>query len=143
MVEVLSKHISWSELACKDGTPYPNEWEDRARFLAAVFEDFRAALGGDPIEIGSAYRTPTWNRRCGGSVRSQHLSGRALDCYPPAALFIGEFRELAKAFALADDRIGGFGSYRWGVHLDIRPRGTRLIVWNQLPSGTRLHDRRA
>ena len=142
-MEVLSGHISWAELACKDGTPYPNEWEDRARFLAAVFEDFRAEMGGDPIEIGSAYRTPAWNRRCGGSARSQHLYGRALDCYSPAALVVGEFRERAKVFALADKRIGGIGFYRWGVHLDIRPRGTRLIVWNQVPAGTRLHDRRA
>ena len=137
-----SPHLSWSELACRDGTPYPEAWEERARRLGGMFESFRAALGGDPIRIGSAYRTPAWNRRWGGSARSQHLYGRALDCYPPAALFIGEFRERAKAFALADDRIGGIGFYRWGVHLDIRPRGTRLTVWNQVPASTRLHDRR-
>ena len=138
-----SPHLSWAELACRDGTPYPEAWEDRARFLAAVFEEFRAALGGDPITIGSAYRTPTWNRRCGGSARSQHLYGRALDCYPPTAMFLATFRERAKAFAIEDDRIGGFGSYRWGVHIDIRPRGSRLIVWNQVPADTRLHDRLA
>lgn len=136
-----SPHLSWKELGCRDGTPYPPEWEDRARFLAEVFEDFREDLGGDPIVIGSAYRTHEWNRKCGGSANSQHLQGRALDCYPPAVMFIGEFREQAKEFALADDRVGGFGSYRWGVHWDIRPRGSKLIVWNQVPAGTSLHER--
>jgi uncharacterized protein YcbK (DUF882 family) len=135
-----SLHLSWSELACHDGTPYPAAWGDRARALADVFEDFRHALGGDPIIIGSAYRTAPWNRKCGGSQRSQHLYGRALDCYPPAAMFLTEFREKAKTFALADERIGGIGFYRWGVHWDIRPRGHRLITWNQIPAGTLLHD---
>ena len=140
-MEALSPHLSWAELACRDGTPYPPAWEDRARRLAAVFEDFRAALGGDPVVIGSAYRTPAWNRRCGGAAQSQHVQGRALDCYPPAAMALGAFRDHAKAFALGDDRIGGIGFYQWGVHWDIRPRGPRLIVWNQVPAGTRLHDR--
>ena len=92
-------------------------------------------------EPKSAYRTLEWNRKCGGSANSQHLQGRALDCYPPAVMFLGEFREQAKEFALADDRVGGFGSYRWGVHWDIRPRGSKLIVWNQVPAGTSLHER--
>ena len=139
-----SPHLSWSELACRDGTPYPEAWGDRARALGEVFEDFRAAVGGSPLVIGSAYRTPTWNRRCGGSARSQHLSGRALDCYPPVAMLLAEFRALARDQAEADPRIGGFGLYRWGVHFDIRPRRAgRLVVWNKLRAGTRLHDRRA
>ena len=142
-MDQLSPHLSWAELACHDGTPYPSAWADRARRLAEVFEDFRAAMGGDPIVIGSAYRTKPWNRRCGGSVRSQHLEGRALDCYPPAAMFLAEFRDQARAYADHDPRIGGFGFYRWGVHLDIRPRRAgRLIVWNRLGPGTRLHDTR-
>lgn len=140
-MEPPSLHLSWKELGCRDGTPYPSEWEDRARFLARVFEDFREALGGEPVVIGSAYRTASWNRKYGGSARSQHLYGRALDCYPPAAMFLGEFRSRAKEFALGDPRIGGIGFYSWGVHWDIRPRGTRLIVWNQIPAGTRLHER--
>ena len=135
----LSKHLSWEELACKDGTPYPAAWEKRARVLAAVFEDFRAALGGDPIIIASAYRTPAHNRRIGGVPHSQHVLGQALDCHPQVPLFLSEFIDKAKAFAKADDRIGGIGLYRWGVHWDLRPH-TRLIAWNKQGAGTLLRD---
>jgi len=138
-----SVHLSWAELACRDGTPYPVEWQDRAQLLGAVFEDFRIAMGNHPIVIGSAYRTPRWNRRCGGARGSQHLQGRALDCYPPAAMFLADFRDQAKSFAQSDSRIGGIGMYAWGVHWDIRPRlHGRLVTWNQIPAGTRLHDTR-
>ena len=135
----LSDHLSWAELACNDGTPYPPAWHDRAVVLAAVFEDFRAALGGEPIVIASAYRTPAHNRRIGGVPQSQHVQGRALDCHPSARMFLSEFVEGAKAFAQADDRIGGIGLYRWGVHWDLRPH-TRLIAWNKQRAGTPLRD---
>ena len=135
----LSEHLSWAELACKDGTPYPAKWQDRAVALAAVFEDFRAALGGEPIIIASAYRTPAHNRRIGGVPHSQHVQGRALDCHPPSRMFLSEFIDRAKAFAQADDRIGGIGLYSWGVHWDLRPH-TRLIAWNKQRSGTSLRD---
>lgn len=136
-----SLHLSWDELACRDGTPYPRAWADRAAHLAAVFEDLRAALGGDPIQIGSAYRTARHNRRCGGGRRSQHLQGRALDCTPPAAMFLHTFRAAARHYADHDLRIGGIGLYRWGVHIDTRPRHAgRLVVWNRLAAGTRIHD---
>ena len=135
----LSDHLSWAELACNDGPPYPPAWHDRAVVLAAVFEDFRAALGGEPIVIASAYRTPAHNRRIGGVPQSQHVQGRALDCHPPSRMFLSEFVEGAKAFAQADDRIGGIGLYRWGVHWDLRPH-TRLIAWNKQRAGTPLRD---
>lgn len=139
-----SPHLAWDELACRDGTPYPPAWEDRARALAAMFETFRTTMGGAPIVIGSAYRTRRWNRLCGGGVRSQHVEGRALDCYPPAKMFLAEFRDRARAFATHDPRVGGFGLYHWGVHLDIRPRRNgHLVVWNRLGAGTRLHDTRS
>ena len=140
-MEALSPHLSWAELACRDGTPYPAVWHDRAVRVAAVFEDFRAALGGDPIVIASAYRTPAHNRRIGGAPRSQHVQGRALDCHPVAGMFLAEFHVGALACARIDDRIGGIGLYRWGVHLDVRPH-TRLVVWNKISAGTALREKR-
>lgn len=135
----LSKHLSWEELACKDGTPYPAEWHDRAVQLAAVFEDFRDALGGEPIMIASAYRTPEHNKRIGGVPHSQHVHGRALDCSPLTPRDLLEFITHAKAFCKADKRIGGLGLYRWGVHWDLRPH-TRLVAWNKLSVGTAMRD---
>ena len=74
-----SEHLAWSELACKDGTPYPAQWrETRAVALSAVFEALRAAVG-QPLSILSAYRTQAHNRVVGGARASQHVEGRALD----------------------------------------------------------------
>ena len=137
-----SPHLSWEELVCHDGTPYPPQWRDRAQELAAMFEAFRSAMGDRPIQIASAYRTPVWNRKHGGAAKSQHLEGRALDCRPPTGISNAAFRDRAKRFALRDQRVGGIGLYGWGVHLDIRPHRT-LVAWNRVPAGTRLHDRRS
>ncbi len=151
-----SPHLTWLELACHDPdrTPYPLAWrDDRAFILAAVFEALRARCGGHPITIGSAYRTPRWNRKKGGAPKtptrqgSFHLQGRALDLYPPLAhagpglAALQAFHAEAEALARAHARIGGIGLYRWGVHLDTRARRAgRLVVWNQVTLGSRMHD---
>jgi hypothetical protein len=144
----LSPHFSLAEFACNDGTPYPPEWRaTRAVELAAVLEDFRAFLGGGALTLGSVYRTPDWNRLQGGAKKSQHLRGTAADSYPPRPigkrkrLIQTKFHRLAREFARNDPRIGGLGLYAWGVHLDTRARKHgRLVVWNQVPAGTKMHD---
>lgn len=130
-----SAHLSWEELACKDGTPYPADWRDtRAVALAEVFEAVRAAIG-QPIVIGSAYRTQAHNARVGGAPRSQHLEGRALDLYPPKGWTIDRFYAAVRRVALArENEIHGLGRYPTFVHIDIRPRvDGRVTVW----TGTR------
>lgn len=79
-----SEHLSWKEMACRDGTPYPAEWEKRALILGRAFEAIRAECGGKPIKVLSAYRPKTYNFRVGGMRASQHIEGRALDLRPPA-----------------------------------------------------------
>ena len=130
-----SPHLSFAELACKDGTPYPAEWFDRAAILAGVFEQIRAACGDKPITIGSAYRTPEHNARVGGSKRSQHCEGRALDLYPPAGMSPLEFYKRVRRIVLAKGcPVHGLGRYPRFVHIDIRERADgRVTVW----SGTR------
>lgn len=139
-----SPHLSWHELACNDGTVYPTKWrKTRLIHLVDVFEDFRLTLGNLPLRIGSAYRTPTWNRKCGGTRHSQHCQGRALDILKPKHLSGKEFRRQAKEFAKNDPRVGGLGWYRWGIHIDIRPRRkNRLAFWSFVKSATALHDTR-
>lgn len=130
-----SPHLSWAELACRDGTPYPREWRaTRARDLAEVFERVRA-IWNRPIRVGSAYRTPAHNRRVGGARRSQHLQGRALDLYPPRGVRLATFQEAVRLLAdqMADegrDLVGGLGYYPTFLHVDTRGGvGDRLIVW--------------
>src|SRR5512146_2429874 len=94
-----SPHLSWAELACHDGTPYPEAYEDRALQLAEVFEALRARCGGKPITILSAYRDPAYNASIGGATHSQHVEGRALDLRPPEGVPLPAFWILVKDLA--------------------------------------------
>lgn len=123
-----SKHLSWKELACKDGTPYPTIWkENRAIKLGVAFEMIRTALGDKPITVLSAYRTPAHNRAIGGARNSQHLEGRALDLRPPTGITVQNFYRIIKALA-PDCGIKGIGLYKTFVHIDIRPT-TNTAYW--------------
>lgn len=122
-------HISWRELACADGTPYPSAWRiPRAVPLALEFEEIRRRCGGKPITILSAFRTREHNRRVGGARLSQHPEGRALDL---SKVGIGIIRLWEVANDVAKERgvIRGLGLYPWGVHIDTRP-APRLAVWH-------------
>lgn len=127
-----SKHLSWLELGCNDGTPYPVEWRDtRAVVLADAFERIRTAVGM-PIRIGSAYRTPDHNKHIGGAKDSQHMQGRALDLYPPSGLSIDSFYATIRGVALDPaSPIHGLGRYPTFVHIDIRDRvDGGVTVWS-------------
>lgn len=121
-----SEHLSWSELACKDGTPYPPEWRaDRAVKLARAFERIRE-LCGFALIVSSAYRTAVYNQRInggiGGAVKSQHVEGRALDLHP-AVTGLKALQKLRGAAEVArrEGLIRGIGIYDNFVHVDTRP----------------------
>lgn len=125
-----SPHLTWAELACHDGTPYPVEWyADRAIPLAVEFEHVRARMG-TPLVVLSAYRTPAYNARIPGAAKaSQHVQGRALDLAIPAGRTLAELLDAALTVAKRPgSRIRGVGLYDWGVHIDIRP-SARLVRW--------------
>ena len=125
-----SLHLSWRELACKDGTAYPEEWKiSRAIVLSDIFEEIRWDAGNKPIKVNSAYRTPNHNRKIGGAQKSQHMQGRALDLEPPKGMKIIEFYKIIRKLARAIPSIKGLGRYRTFVHFDIRPT-KRLIAWS-------------
>ena len=121
-----SLHISWTELACNDGTPYPFR-DERVIELVVMFERIRALIK-EPLIINSAYRTIEYNKKIGGSPKSQHLSGRALDIQLPknisATLFFDLLKTRHKEFG-----IRGLGLYKTFVHCDIRD-SDKLIEWN-------------
>tara|TARA_R100000655_G_scaffold108491_1_gene160543 strand:+ start:168 stop:623 length:456 start_codon:yes stop_codon:yes gene_type:complete len=83
---MISKHISnkegvYSRTALRlniDNTP-TQEHKQNMRLLAEnIFEPLRAYVGG-PIKINSFYRSPELNKAIGGSVKSQHCHGQAID----------------------------------------------------------------
>ena len=126
-----SLHLSWKELACKDGTPYPEPWRTtRAIVLATEFERIRAAVGTG-IVIGSAYRTAAHNRKVGGARNSQHLEGRALDLSLPREWTIERFYRVIREVAMQPEScLYGLGRYPSFIHVDVRPAHGRLVVWH-------------
>ena len=82
----LSKNLSLKEVT-KSRTAVrlginntPDDWEvENLRAVATdVFQPIRDAFGC-PIYVSSGYRSESLNKAIGGSVRSQHVQGRALD----------------------------------------------------------------
>jgi len=128
-------HLSWKELACKDGTPYPKEFiKDRRVYrLADIFEDIRYSYSR-PIKVVSAFRTPSWNRKVGGARNSMHMEGRALDLQPPKGISVEEFYRDIR-FRAKHLGIMGLGRYETFVHIDIRPT-QKIAYW----SGTGVKD---
>ena len=122
-----SRHLSWAELACRDGTPFPEEWKVSRALelaeLAAAFERVRYLWGG-PLLVSSGYRSPEWNRRIGGARRSQHVEGRALDLSPPRNSPQGNLVRLRGIVLEAREQgyLQGVGIYNGFVHIDIRAR---------------------
>jgi len=85
MVEI-SKHISYKEgvksnTATRlgiDNTPGDYELGNMTLIAERLFEPLRAWVGG-PVKINSFYRNKELNLAIGGSQRSQHCEGRAID----------------------------------------------------------------
>lgn len=115
----VTEHLSYEEVACHDGTPYPPEWRFiRLIPLADAFEYIRRVFGS-PIIVDSAYRTEEYNRRIGGARNSQHVQGRALDLRPAN----GDRKGLHEAVMQARRAglITGVGHYPTFLHVDTRP----------------------
>jgi uncharacterized protein YcbK (DUF882 family) len=67
------KYFSEEELRCK-GT---GELKMMEEFMSKLIE-LRKKLG-QPMVISSGYRTPEYNQRIGGSSKSAHILGKAVD----------------------------------------------------------------
>ena len=83
---MISAHISYKEAVYSrtatrlDINNDPDDMEVYRMSLIAeeVFEPLRAWVGG-PIKINSFFRSPELNRAIGGSTKSQHCQGQAID----------------------------------------------------------------
>ena len=85
-MENISKHISYKE-ATRSNTALRRgienihdveELENMKLIAKEVFEPLRKWVGG-PIKINSFYRSPELNVAIGGSKKSQHCHGQAID----------------------------------------------------------------
>ena len=83
---MISKHISYKEGVYSttatrkgiDNTPNNEQLENMELIADNVFEPLRTYVGG-PIKINSFFRCPELNTAIGGSSKSQHCKGQAID----------------------------------------------------------------
>ena len=83
---MISKHISYKEgirsnTATRLGIenkPNEEQLENMKLLAEKVFEPLRAEVGG-PIKVNSFFRSPELNKAIGGSSKSQHCKGQAID----------------------------------------------------------------
>ena len=83
---MISKHISnkegvYSRTALRrgiDNTPTKDHEKNMVELAENIFEPLRMYVGG-PIKINSFYRSPELNKAIGGSSKSQHCNGQAID----------------------------------------------------------------
>ncbi len=83
---MISKHISMKEATRSatalrlglNNTPTEEHLDNMKLLASKIFEPLRSWVGG-PIRINSFYRGPELNKAIGGSTRSQHMIGQAVD----------------------------------------------------------------
>ena len=83
---MISKHISdregvYSTTATRkgiDNTPNDGQLLNMVTIAEEIFEPLRSYVGG-PIKINSFFRCPELNKAIGGSGKSQHCHGQAID----------------------------------------------------------------
>ena len=111
----LSSNFKVKEFACQDGSdPIFIDSE-----LVSVLQKIRNHFG-KAVTITSAYRTPTHNKKVGGTTYSQHLYGKAADIKIQgiAPKDVAEYAE-----TLLDE--GGIGIYNTFTHIDVRSTKSR------------------
>ena len=83
---MISEHISYKESANSitairrgiDNTPIDEQLSNMELIAEKVFEPLRKWVGG-PIKINSFFRSVKLNKAIGGSNKSQHCKGQAID----------------------------------------------------------------
>ncbi|MDB9741229.1 D-Ala-D-Ala carboxypeptidase family metallohydrolase [Akkermansiaceae bacterium] len=84
-----------------------------------VLDRLSSQINSPVKEILSMYRSPTYNRSCGGKSRSQHMENRALDVKFSRASSYTAARQVKR---LRDSGYfkGGVGTYSSFLHIDTR-----------------------
>ncbi len=110
-------NFTWSE-ATKNGTRIPANKQVVYGILkiADVMQEVRAHVGDRPITVTSWYRDPVTNSRVGGSRRSRHMVGDAVDFQVPG---ISPFEVNNRLEAWWGSR-GGLASASSFTHIDGR-----------------------
>ena len=114
----LSENFKVKEFRCKDGSDKILISGELVEILQKIRSHF-----GKAVNINSAYRTPSYNKKIGGATNSQHMYGTAADIringITPKAV-----ADYAETLLLGT---GGIGRYNTFTHVDVRDKKAR---WN-------------
>jgi hypothetical protein len=131
----LTEHFSLEELTHTDHREYdntPNDAElENLKRLAEFLEEVKAALGGRPVMVNSAFRSKQVNDAVGSKDTSQHRIGCAVDIRVPKLTPDEVVRIIIAAGLPYDQVIREFD--RW-THVsipnnpDAKPRNQALII---------------
>ena len=83
-----------------------------------VADEIRHRLQAPLHTINSAYRSPRYNRTCGGATRSYHMKNQAMDLMFDASP--SKVARVAKQLRKEGFFKGGIGTYRSFTHIDTR-----------------------
>jgi len=120
-----------------DNTPTSSARANLDALAAAIVSPLRRAIEaeGEELRITSGYRSPELNTKIGGSSRSQHVTGQAVDVTATGY----DAEELAKridGLGLPYDQLIYYAPSRGGhVHVSHRASGGRRMVLYAPPSG--------
>ena len=114
----LSANFKVKEFACKDGSDPVFIAPDLVSVLQKIRDHF-----GKAVNINSAYRTPTYNKKVGGATHSQHLYGTAADIRISGV----KPKDVAAYAETLLPGTGGIGIYSNFTHIDVRETKSR---WN-------------
>ena len=113
-----------------DNTPAPEVIANLTR-LAEFLEQVKTLLGGKPIIVNSAYRSPAINASVGGKPTSQHVHGCAADIRVPGMTPDQVVRAVVASALPFDQCIREFDAW---THISIpntvkeKPRKQALII---------------
>ena len=110
----ITANFKVKEFACKDKSDTIVLHEDFVQKLQMIRSHF-----GRAVNVNSAYRTRSHNKKEGGASNSYHIKGRAFDI----AINGVQPNDIAR-FAQSIG-INGIIRYSWGIHVDSRPK----IYW--------------
>jgi zinc D-Ala-D-Ala carboxypeptidase len=128
MPKALTTHFTLDELiasqtAAREGIDNSPDAEIRKNLLrlAQTLEDVRALLGGVPLIISSGYRCPALNKKVGGSKKSMHMQGLAVDFTAPKFGTVLQIARKIAASSIAYHQL--IHEYGGWVHLGLAETG--------------------
>lgn len=114
----VSSNFKVKEFRCKDGSDPVFVGDELLNVLQDIRNHFKKAVN---TENHSVYRTPTHNKKIGGSPTSRHMYGIAADFHVVGVEHKAVYEYLNQKYP----NKYGIGLYSWGVHVDTRPNKSR------------------